>query len=368
MAKIKLLIITHHLDKGGVEEVILMYAKFLPRDRYEVAVAYRVRGIVAEEIEKIVDVQMFCFEAATKRKRFNMLLQFARKFGPDLVHNHFNWLGMTIGRVLGVPCVETVHNTYHFFTAAQKYAYAFLLLFVSRIIAVSKYVRDFTVDYFPLISDAKVTVIHNGIDVTRFQVNHEREKTRRILGIGSNDFVIGFIGRLEEQKGLVYLLKAAKELNTLFSNLRFLIVGDGTLRKKLEERAAVDVLDNVQFLGYQRDTPKFYSAFDVFVLPSFFEGLPVSVIEAFAAGCPVIGTRVGGVPEVIEHEVTGLLVEPGSSEQITDALRRLITQPELGEKLRARGRQHAQRQFSIEAMIGKTELVYSELLRKIVNE
>ncbi len=361
--KTRLLIITHHLDKGGLEEVILMYAKFLDKRRFDVAVAYRVHGVIAEEIGKLPDVQLFHYEAATTWKRFRSLRLFAKQFRPDLVHNHFNWIGLLIGRSIHVPCVETIHNTYHFLTTGQRIGYSLLSVFASKIIAVSDYVREFTLKYFPLIPSRKITVIHNSIDVARLQT-HKPEESRRSLGIAPDEFVIGFIGRLEEQKGVPFLLDAIKKLNSSFVHLKIIIAGDGTLRKSLEEHARAASLDNIVFLGYQRDTPQLYAAFDVFVLPSLFEGLPVSAIEAMAAGCPVVATRVGGVAEVVEHEVTGLLVESGNSAELADALRRLITHPDLSKQMGIEGRERAKREFSVEIMIGKTERVYNELLKE----
>ncbi len=357
--KTRLLIITHHLDKGGLEEVILMYAKFLDKQRFDVAVAYRIGGVVAEEIRKLPCVRLFNYDGSTIWKRFRSLHLFAKEFKPDLVHNHFNWIGLLLGRVINAPRVETIHNTYHFLTPGQRIGYGLLSLFASRIIAVSDYVREFTLKYFPLIPSPKIIVVHNGIDLTRLQIT-DREESRCSLGIGDDEFVIGFIGRLEEQKGVRYLLEAVKNLNSSFSHLKIIIVGDGALRKSLEEQASA--MGNVTFLGYQRDTAKLYSAFDVFVLPSLFEGLPVSAIEAMAAGCPVVTTRVGGVAEVVEHEVTGLLVQPENSEQLADALQRLITHPDLCSQMGANGRERAKQEFSVEMMIARTERVYHELL------
>ncbi len=338
--KTRLLIITHYLDKGGLEEVILMYAKFLDKQRFDVAVAYRVGGVVADEIKKLPGVQLFHYDAPAMWARFRSLRLFAQRFRPDLVHNHFNWVGLLLGKVIHVPRIETIHNTYHFLTTGQRFAYSLLSVFASRIIAVSDYVKTFTLKHFRLIPANKITVVHNGIDLERLQVN-EREESRRLLGIKSDEFVIGFIGRLEEQKGLRYLLEAIVVLNKSFSHLKIIIAGDGTLRQNLEEYAKTFALDNCVFLGYQRETEKLYSAFDAFVLPSLFEGLPMSAIEAMAAACPVVATRVGGVAEVVEHGVTGLLVEPAESDQLAGALRHLIEQPDLCKQMGARGRERA---------------------------
>ena len=204
--------------------------------------------------------------------------------------------------------------------------------------------------------------MHNGIDVRRFQQVLHNKSTRKEWGIAPSDFVIGFIGRLEEQKGITYLLQAIEKLNCSFSHLKVVIVGEGSLSGQFLVQAISLRLTNVRFTGFQRDTPKFLGMFDVFVLPSLFEGLPVSAIQAMAAGLPVVASRVGGIEEVVEHEVTGLLVEPAHPQELAGALSRLVENPERRLKMGEQAREHAMLRFSAEAMVAKTEGIYAELL------
>jgi glycosyltransferase involved in cell wall biosynthesis len=344
-----------------LEEVIRTYATRLDRARYELAVAYRVGGVVASEIGALSGVYAFCYDAPRRRQRLLSLWRFARTFKPHIVHNHFSWYGLIVGLLVGARRVETIHNTYHWFPPVQRVLYSLYCLLASRIIAVSDHVRVFSQARFPLLRLRDLRVVHNGIVTERFE-SSDAHSVRQELGIPSSNPVIGFIGRLEEQKGVTHLLQAVAELKNQFQNIRLVIAGDGTLKEQLRREAVSLGLNDVLFLGFRRDTPQLLRAFDVFVLPSLFEGLPVALIEAMAAGCAVVASRIGGVEELLTDGVTGLLVAPGSSPALAEALRRLIVQPDLRHRLGRQAQQHVTKEFSAEAMIAGTEEVYRRLV------
>jgi glycosyltransferase involved in cell wall biosynthesis len=362
LRKIRLLIVTNSLDKGGVEEVILMYAKFLDRRRYDVAVAYRKGGHTVTELSALPSLHLYCYDGDSRWVRMKNLLGFFDVVRPDILHNHFSWLGAIAGYVKSIPCVETIHNVYGFFSTGQRIAYSFLAMFVQRFIAVSREVKEYSAKTFFFLSRGKITVIHNGVDTVRFQPLQDKSAVRASLGLVQDNFVIGFVGRLEEQKGIRYLLESAKELNVSYAHLTFVIAGEGTFRRDLQEMTASLGLHNVIFLGYRRDTPELYNAFDVFVLPSLYEGFPISVIEAMSSGCAVVATRTGGTGEAIDHERTGLLIEPKQSHSVTDALKTLINTPRRGVEMGKKGREKVLEDFSAEAMIFHTEKVYADLV------
>ncbi len=359
--KIRLLIVTQNLDYGGLEEVILMYARFLDRSRYDVAVACRVQGVVSSEIGALPGVRLFSYDAPRKWQRLILLWRFTRAFKPDIVHNHFNWYGLILGWLVGAKRVETIHNTYHWFPMGQRIAYNCSCLFASRIIAVSEHVRQFSREFFPLLKLKEIDVVHNGIDTTRFQRPPD-EHLRQELGVSRSTVVIGFIGRLEQQKGVIYLLHAVAELTRDFSNFNVILVGEGTLKQKLQETVTVLGLTNVRFVGFRRDIPQAMQTFDVFVLPSLFEGLPVVLIEAMAAGCAVVATRIGGVEEVVTDGVNGMLVEPAKVSALADALRRLLADPALRKRLGEEARKNVAQEFSSQVMVARTEAVYRRLV------
>lgn len=362
--KVRVLIVTQNLDHGGLEEVVLTYATFLDSSLYDVAVACRKQGIVASEIATLPAVQLFCYDASGRWRRFAALWQFARSFRPDIVHNHFNWYGLIIGLLVGAKRVETIHNTYHWFPSGQRIAYNLYCLLASRVIAVSEHVRRFSRRLFPLLRLKTIEVVHNGISPARFQPPLD-ERLRRELEIAPTDVVVGFIGRLEEQKGITHLLHAVAALSKDFPNVKVVIAGEGSWKQRLQDEASALGLRNVLFLGFRRDTPHLLRVFDVFVLPSLFEGLPVVLIEAMAAGCAVVATRIGGVEEVVVDGFNGILVQPGDSQSLASALRSLITDGEMRKRLGKQAQRHAAQEFSAKVMVERTEAVYRELVPRL---
>jgi len=146
---------------------------------------------------------------------------------------------------------------------------------------------------------------------------------------------------------------------------QLLIVGDGPLRSDLERVAAAAAPRGmVMFTGSRDDVPRLLSAMDVFVLPSINEALPIVILEAMAAGLPVVATEVGGVPEIVEHGKTGLLVPPGSEEALYCAVQRLASDPALRQQLAMAGRNRVSTDFTIDSMIERIEALYDYLLAR----
>jgi glycosyltransferase involved in cell wall biosynthesis len=130
------------------------------------------------------------------------------------------------------------------------------------------------------------------------------------------------------EKGHIYLLEAARQILDVVKDLKFLIIGDGPLRKALEEKSEeLGIQKDVIFMGQRKDIPELLTAMDIFVLPSIKEGLPVALLEAMAAKRPVVATRVGAIPRVIESKDIGILVEPKDISGLRDALASLIDDP-----------------------------------------
>jgi glycosyltransferase involved in cell wall biosynthesis len=199
----------------------------------------------------------------------------------------------------------------------------------------------------------KMRVIHTGIPLERWQPDRGRTETRAALGFTSDEVVVGTTSRLgEERKGVAEFVDMAGMVASSYPRSRFVIVGDGSLRPRLESQAARLGLGNrITFTGWRSDIPELIAAMDVFVMSSLFEGGPTSVLEAMAMGKPVVATSVGMVPEVIEHGRTGLVVPPGNAAALADGVIRLLgddaARCAMGEAARA----HALAEFSIERMV-----------------
>ncbi len=202
----------------------------------------------------------------------------------------------------------------------------------------------------------RVRLIHSGIDPERFvRCAHGPAVTER-------EAVVGIVAALEERKGHRYLFEAAAALKQRGHKIRYLVVGEGPVRRDLEERIkALNLEEEVHFCGFVSDAPEILSQIDIFVLPSLYEGLGVAALEAMAAGKPVIASRVGGLPELIADGETGLLVAPKNAEGLAEAIARLAGEKSLAREMGRRGAERARASFSLEQMAAKNEAYYYEL-------
>src|SRR5205809_562779 len=187
---------------------------------------------------------------------------------------------------------------------------------------------------------------------------------RRYLGIEPGHFAVGWIGRMTAVKRTDDVLVAFKRLREEGIDAVLCMVGDGPDRPELERRAhELGVVRHTLFLGYREDVAPFYAAFDALVLPSSNEGTPVSAIEALAAGRPVVATRVGGVPDVVQEGEDGFLVEPGATDELADRLARLAHDPELRERMGRAGRERVLPRYAVARLIDDVDRLYRSLLR-----
>ncbi|MCK5535134.1 glycosyltransferase family 4 protein, partial [bacterium] len=186
-------------------------------------------------------------------------------------------------------------------------------------------------------------------------------KIREDFGIKDDEKVVETVGRLTEEKGHIYFLKAAKEVEKEYSKGKFLIVGDGSLMKTLKlEVGNLKLEDRVIFTGTRSDIPDMLNLMDVFVLPSLKEGIPMALLEAMAAKKPVIASKVGGVPKVIEDSYTGLLMESGDVKKLADSIVELLKDKKKANFLAQNGYEKIKNEFSSKKMAEKYIKIYSE--------
>jgi glycosyltransferase involved in cell wall biosynthesis len=165
-------------------------------------------------------------------------------------------------------------------------------------------------------------------------------------------------------KGHPWLIDAAIAITRKFPETRFVLVGDGALRKDFERQvAALGLERHFLFLGRRDDVPRILACCDIGVLPSKAEGLPNAVLEYLAAGLPTVASRVGGNAEIVQDGKSGLLVPPEDSSALEEALLRLLRDPEFASSLGKNGREYVTREFSFQRMIESTDQLYTELLR-----
>ncbi len=223
------------------------------------------------------------------------------------------------------------------------------------IVAISQTIADVLVEGG--VRREKIRVIYSGVDPVQF---------RRIPAAEgkSGRPVIGTAGVLEERKGHRFLLEAAALLKRQGHQLTYRFAGEGSERGRLEEMVTkLGLQEEVVFVGFVLDIPAFLSTIDVFTFPSVQEGLGVAVIEAMAASRPVIASRVGGLRELVQDQVTGILVPPKDSQALAQAISQLVSQNAVAQKMGARAWERVQEHFTMEKMARRNEEYYYELSR-----
>lgn len=371
----KILHIVEDLKVGGLEKVLASIVLSLDKTKYNVQVWCLARGGDTAQtlIDKGIPLKILKLESyynplnilhlglAMKRERF------------QLIHTHGYFAG-TFGRLAAILArvpviIAHVHSTYYDYVNRNLLIERFLSYFTDRIICISQAVERF-VTVNERIRKEKTCLIYNAVAPPDFLLNDDfRNELRRSLGFESEAIVITVVASLTANKGHGFLIPSFRQIFSTHPSVRLLIVGDGPLREQLETATRQLMLDRaVVFTGIRQDVFALLQTSDIFVLPSQErEGLGVALIEAMSVGLPVIGTDLGGIPEVIEDGENGFLVSPGSSEQLTEALRKLVADQALRTGMGLRGRQMYGEKFTMPKMIQQIETLYDQLLAEKIH-
>ncbi len=302
------------------------------------------------------------------------LVRFLRENSYHIVHTHNSkggFIGRLAARLAGIPVI--IHTVHGFAFHDQEPCWKqHLYLNLERIashwcdamIFISQPLIDWAVRE-KVAGCGKIEKIYSGIQLDRFQPvgGYEQREIRKKWGISPDDAIIGIVSKLWEGKGHSVLIDAFAEIKGSIARSKLLIVGEGHLYEDLCKRARDrGVSDDVIFTGFQKDVAPLIAAFDVAVLPSFFEGMGRVLLEAMAMEKPVVATRVGGIPDVVEGGVTGILVSPGKSGELAGAIMRLLGDKELSREMGVAGRRRITDRFSADFMVKEIERVYRTVM------
>jgi glycosyltransferase involved in cell wall biosynthesis len=236
-----------------------------------------------------------------------------------------------------------------------------------RLVAVGRDLRRVLIEKEGSPAD-RIEVVYNGIDLSAYHVpDRDRCRVREELRLAPDDLVLIQVARLDPLKNHAMTLRALARLvqQSGQSTIRLLIVGDGPQADAIAEQVRASGLEPfVRLLGRRDDVPRLLGAADVALLTSRSEGIPLSIIEAMAAGLPVVATRVGGIPEVVEENRTGLLVAAEADDELAGQIARLAASPVLRQELGHQGRQRAFDRFSEDQMIASYDAIYRSLMSK----
>lgn len=298
------------------------------------------------------------------------LANYLRREKVDILHTHLfepSVIGLLAGALARTPLrVETRHySDYH--TRINKKWHVRLDRLCTRlshgVIAVSQHTADHMVTEEQAPRE-KLHVVLNGIDFGRVRLpeNYDRERARREF-VDEGTHLLLIAARLHPEKGYEHLFEAMAKLKPRFNGkLRLLVAGKGALLDHYQQMVrSLGCDDVVTFLGFRKDLPDLMAAADLFVLPSVAEAFGLVLAEAIYLGVPVVATRVGGVPEIVDDEVDGRLVPPADSQALADAIADLLQTPSQLMSLAGNGRDKVIRRFRFEEMVRSYEAVYERL-------
>lgn len=365
---------------GGAQRYIVDLVDYLPKDQFECAVAAGGYGNLATKIKERAipyfeirgldrDLSILADVIA-----FGQILRIIKKFHPDILHLNgpkISGLGAVAGRLLGVPKIISSTHGWPFLEARpswQKKLIKFFtkigILFQDSIICVSDF--DYrTALHERIAPERKLVSIHNGVDSKKhifLPKSEAREKLFQNLhrSLPKETFVVGAIAEYTRNKGLLYLIEATSHVINIKPKVVFVLIGWGEQKAELLRSIHLNHMEDHVFLIDHLPTEAFayLKAFDLFILPSLKEGFAYTLLEASLAELPIITTRVGGNPEIIENFKTGLLVEPASPEEIISAISHLMANPKDRESFGEAARKNAISNFPILSMVQMTGALY----------
>lgn len=366
----RVLFLTSHMEIGGIPLYTVTLAEALARRGHQPVVVSRggplVERLAASGIPHVIaglDVTSpFHPSAAAALGR---VIGVIRRHHPDLLHAQTRTAYIVAGlagRVTGVPVVTTAHGFYKWHWWRRL-----LPCWGTRVIAVSPAVQRLLVERYG-VPPAKVATIANGIawePPPPARLAEEARRFRHLWGLGGDGPVIGTVARLTPAKRLDVLIHAFHQLRATMPQAHLLIVGDGPVKPDLIRLAyALGEQEHVILTGTVPHPVVPLSIMDVFVLPSSKEAFGLAIVEAMAMGRPVVASRVGGIPTVVEDGVTGVLVPPNDPDALARALQPLLADPERMRAMGRAGRARYEQQFTMDRVAREVESVYEEVARE----
>jgi sugar transferase (PEP-CTERM/EpsH1 system associated) len=359
--------VLHSLGVGGTENGALNLIRSLEPEFHHTVISMTAGGALADRLPAGVAINYMGKNPGLDPRTALRLTTTIRGLRPDIVHSR-NWAtfdAVLAARLAGVRIV--IHGEHGRDIAdpegripRRRRLRRIFAPLVSRFVTVSRDLHRWLVADVH-IPEGKVTTIHNGVDTARF-VQGDRVAARAALGLPRDRLIIGTVGRLDPVKDQASLIQAFGSIISGHPEALLLIAGDGPCRNDLRSLVASLGIDGrVCLLGERADIPLVLRAMDVFVLPSVAEGISNTILEAMATGLPVVATRTGGNPELVEDQVTGTLVPVRKPPDLARALDMYLGNPDLRSRHGQAARQRAVEQFSLDRMTENYRNLYFAL-------
>jgi glycosyltransferase involved in cell wall biosynthesis len=356
---------------GGAERELLTWLKVLDRTRFHPYIVCPSDGPLAFELSEL-EIPHISLYLPAWRKLLQVLyrpmailrlVRVMQRWNIDVLHvNDYWWapIGVLASRLRGCPCL--VHVRQEIETRKVK---QYWLDKASMVLPVSESIGNVIRDTG--ISEEKVQVLLSGISKKAAEPSPPSRETSAILKKITGQPIIGTVANLFPRKGLEYLVQAVGNLKESFDNILLVIVGTGDaqyesqLRKQIQD---LNLTQHVLFTEFQEYPELFVSQFDVFVLPSIQEGFGIVLLEAMALGKPIVASHVGGIPEIVQHEKTGILVKAADVEELSKGVLTLLNDPNKRRKMGEQAQKRAAEHFSVERMMERLYGLYEDVLAK----
>jgi glycosyltransferase involved in cell wall biosynthesis len=370
---LKLLLFSRAPFIGGAEVACERLALGLMERGHTVTVVVDQKNVVHQRfVDNGLDCQVFRLPFREKKSvvsysyHWMRLRRFVQKFQPDLVHSNdlpTHQFVSSVAGSLGLPRV-----CHHRFIYNGKCIDWLNRQGAEIHLFVSKYMKDLLSADSAQLASQPLDVLYDGIPLGSVQTHFDRNKARDKLGISKDLRLVLFAGQVIEIKGIKELLEAWKNIDSEKFQGKLVLIGDdfqnaGAYRRQMELHA-ISLGINADFLGFQRNVSEWLMAADIAVVPSREEPFGLASVEAMATGLPVVATNAGGIPEVIEDEQTGLMVNVNDPNGLANALQRLLQNPGLAQKLGQAGRIRCERLFSIQTHTDAMIEVFQDVLHR----
>ena len=356
---------------GGAQEHVYSLVTRMDRDCYDVRVVSLSHGSSVRRLEK-AGIQVDVIDEPDDRAAVRALAELLGPLEPEIIHNHMfraEVVGTRAALLLGEEgcrrpaVISTVHSS-RVRCADDRLALRQLTPLMDRLIVVSKAIERKIREEGRV--GAPVSLIYNGVDLQRY--NHQQPccTLHDEYRIPESSPIVGVVARLEAEKGHRTLIEAWPQVLEAQPEAWLLIVGEGSERNSLEAQAAsMGISNRVVFTGRREDVPAVTAALDVSVLPSYREAQGLSVLEAMALSRPVVASNVGGIPEMVEDGVSGLLVPPGDPDALAGAIVKVLSDHPYADMMAKRGHDLVHERFCIELMTSSIESLYDDAARKL---
>ena len=365
------------LGMGGAERLTIPYLRYLANEGFRPRVCVlqeRQGNPFAKALTQMgIPVDRVPVNYLRDLTAIPRLVRYLRTHRTTLVHTQLefsNTLGNIAAKLLRLPSLCTLHTIDEPARGTNTSRRLNVMLwslryFCDRVITVSEELRKHHLALSKAAPGSVIT-LYNGIDQSPYRKldKEKRAAVREELGIPLAAPLMLTVAVLREPKGIQYMLEAMPIILQAIPEAYYLIVGDGTYRSALEQISDnLNISGRVIFAGYREDIPGLLSTSDVFVLPTLTEALPTVLAEAMATGLPIIASAVGGIPEMVDDQINGILLPPKDSKKLAAACIRVLGNPREAHEMGTKGRVIAATKFDIQEQARHLGLVYEELLK-----